>query len=186
MKYFFKVYFAQLKLFQKWLISSIVGQEVSPRLQDKLREVLLQRSRYACWLAALIIPGTIITYNYFFYPNVVVSGALISVPCVLMSFILLFSLRTKFIKKHYNFPLAYMFGVIATVAGTANVQLTGGGQGNFFFSYFVIYFSAGIFYPSPLRWITLTWALPFLTYVGSEYMIGSHMLTAEMSLRIIL
>ena len=58
-------------------------------MREEHKQFLLQRLAVACWIATGMIPFTIITYNHYFYPEALVNGIAVSIPCATAALLLI-------------------------------------------------------------------------------------------------
>jgi signal transduction histidine kinase len=96
-----------------------------------------------------------------------------------------FSPRLKFIQKHYELPLVAILAVIANIAATTNIQLTGGGEGFFFFSYFTLFIAMAVYFPGSFRWILFISFAVIIGYIGSEWWMGRNLHAAQFTSNLI-
>jgi len=155
------------------------------KLRLEHQKYLLRFSWVGCLTAAALFVFTIMTYNYLYYPHLLVEGLWACVPPAGGCLLLFKTLRTNWIKKHYQFPIFLILAIFATYAASVNMQLTGGGKGSFFFPFFLIFIGIAVYYPAELRWVVATCLIPIGGYISSELWMGRNIFSESVGSNIV-
>jgi signal transduction histidine kinase len=169
-----------------------VAPRPDPRVTAELTRTLSARATASCWVAVVIIPFTIVSYDIAYFPSKLTEGAIAAAAADALILLLLLGLRRHVFDRWPWLPFALLAGVICNVTEAVNLLLTGGAQSDFVFPYYLISFGIAILYPAPLPAVLITAALLPLGYVavllavgeplGSKNLISNLMLLLDAAL----
>src|SRR6266481_1207179 len=142
-----------------------VAPRPDPRVAAELIRTLASRTIVSGWMAAVIIPFTIIAYDAAYYPHKLPQGIVAAAVSDALILLLLFALQRYSFDRYPWLPFAILAGVLCNFAEAANLWLTGGPQSDFLFPYYLISFGIAILFPAPLPWVIGTTALLPIGYL---------------------
>src|SRR6266436_282504 len=142
-----------------------VAPRPDPRVAAELIRTLASRTIVSGWMAAVIIPFTIIAYDAAYYPHKLPEGIVAAAVSDALILLLLFALQRYSFTRYPWLPFAILAGVLCNFAEAANLWLTGGPQSDFLFPYYLISFGIAILFPAPLPWVIGTTALLPIGYL---------------------
>jgi len=126
-----------------------VAPRPDPRVAAELSRTLLSRTIVSGWLAAVIIPITIIAYDAAYYPGKLPQGILAAIIADALIGLLLFATRRNQFTRYPWLGIAIL-ALLCNFAEAANLWLTGGPESDFLFPYYLISFGIAILFPAPL------------------------------------
>jgi len=163
-----------------------VAPRPDPRVAAELIRTLASRTIVSGWMAAVIIPFTIIAYDAAYYPHKLPQGIVAAAVSDALILLLLFALQRYSFNRYPWLPFAILAGVLCNFAEAANLWLTGGPQSDFLFPYYLISFGIAILFPAPLPWVIGTTALlPFgylVVAVAAQEPLGSKHFASNLML----
>jgi signal transduction histidine kinase len=163
-----------------------VAPRPDPRVAAELIRTLASRTIVSGWMAAVIIPFTIIAYDAAYYPHKLPQGIVVAALSDALILALLFALQRYSFNRYPWLPFAILAGVLCNFAEAANLWLTGGPQSDFLFPYYLISFGIAILFPAPLPWVIGTTALLPIGYlivaVAAQEPLGSKHFASNLML----
>ncbi len=136
------------------------------RLRDAQRDVVLERAEILIWISVFVMPTTIWTFVYFLARpgfGLAVAIVLTAVAGVLVQRALIVR---GFFDKHYHLAMLLLVGGIFGPTGAAIVEVSRKSQADFFFTFFLIFFSFTALFPANASWILATAGTLIASYVG--------------------
>jgi signal transduction histidine kinase len=166
-----------------------VAPRPDPRVAAELTRTLAARTIVSGWMAAVIIPFTIVAYDGAYYPHKLPEGIAAAAISDALILLLLFALRRYSFNRYPWLPFAILAGVLCNFAEATNLWLTGGPESDFLFPYYLISFGIAILFPAPLPWVIGTTALLPIGYLvvavaaqeplGSKHFVSNLMLLVD-------
>ena len=136
-----------------------------PRVAAERSRTLLARATASCWVALVIIPFTILIYDFGFFPAKAGPGAIAAAAADAAIVLLLLGLRHRLFQWCPWLPFALLAGVVCNATEAVNLVLTGGPvQSGFLFPYHLISFGIAILFPAPILAVIATAAALPLGY----------------------
>lgn len=167
-----------MKKFVK-LIQSIHDQSLTGRLRDEHQKLLLNRTRVSCITAPFLYAIGIFSYNALYHPESFFGSLVAVLPPSMGCLLLLYTLKSEFVQKHYQWPLFIILTIFTNFSEAVNYHLTGGLEGWFFFPYFLIYIAITIYYPATLGWVVVTCFSTIPWYVGTEALMDRNLFSPK-------
>jgi hypothetical protein len=159
----------QLRAFGRFLDGN---HGLSPELRQAQAEVMLERTAVLIWISVFVMPSCILSYVYFARPDRVVLAAQIVGLAVAAVLLLLLIVRAGAFRGREQVAMLILVGGVFGPTGAAIVEIARTHAGDFFFSFFLIYFAFTSLFPADVKWILAT----SLALIGST--IGARVLAA--------
>lgn len=138
-------------------------------LLEEHRQTVLFRTRVAAWIAAVVIPFTILTYVGTLLPDSLPVAAVVTAGAEVGVLLVLVSLRTTVFRRHYHVPFFALAGIVCHGTEIAVLELTGGGaRSHFLFPYFLVMFGVATLFPARFAWTLATVVTAPLSYLAGE------------------
>jgi signal transduction histidine kinase len=149
-------------------VRRVLPPPADPRVAAERSRTLLARASVSSWAALVIIPFTILVYDFAFFPAEVGRGAIAAAVADAAIVLLLLGLRHRVFQSCPWLPVALLAGVICNATEAANLILTGGPSASgFVFPYHLISFGIAIFFPAPILAVVATAAMLPLGYCAA-------------------
>ncbi len=153
------------------LIRAFFATPNDPSLVEEHQRTVLFRATFTCWLAAVVIPFTILVYVSVFraaqaYPALLITGGAEVAIAALLG-----SLRAGLFRRRHHLVFFLLAG-ICNVTEVLVLELTGGGPSSFFFfPYFLILFGLAVLFPSRFEWAVACVIQSPVSYAVGELMV---------------
>lgn len=144
------------------------SQADTEELREAQRETILSRTVVLVWISTFGMPTTCLPYVYFLKRERF-SIALWMVSAAVFADLLLrfFVLRGAF-RRSYHLAMFLLVGGIFGPLASGILELTQGSSGDFFFAFYMIFFSFTALYPAEVTWIIGTAAFVIADFVLSR------------------
>jgi signal transduction histidine kinase len=155
-------------------------------LRAAQRDVILARTIVLIWISVFVMPSAILSYVYFLArPQF---GQATTIVCGAVALVLLHRWLVKrgVFDRHYHVAMLLLVGGVFGPTGTAIVEITRNGAGDFLFAFYLIYFAFTALFPAEIAWIFITSGAITFSYVGGRWMRpGGLVLDADLIQKII-
>jgi signal transduction histidine kinase len=142
-----------------WLaaIRRLRAHSDDPRIVEEQNRTLLYRAQAACWVAAAVMPFTILSFDAFFASELLLGGLVIAGVAVTAAMLVAWAVRLHWFDRWPAVPFAILVGVVCNATECAHIAITGGPlESNFFFPYYLLFFGIATFFPAPIGYVVLT------------------------------
>ncbi len=153
------------KIVSEWIaaVRRFGADRDDPRIREEQSRTLLYRGQAACWVAAAVMPFTILLFDAFFAFERLADSVLIAALATTGAIAMAWAVRAHLFDRRPAMPFVILVGVICNATEAAQLAITGGPiQSNFFFPYFLLFFGIATFFPARIVHVVLTCLLlPF-------------------------
>ncbi len=128
-------------------------------LRAAQRETFLARTLVLVWIAWGGMPTTCLAYVWFLARDRMREATWMSgIACAAVSLIYL-GVKKGLFNKYYQLSMLLMVGCVFGPLASGIIEITRGSSGDFFFAFFMIYFSFTALYPAEIEWVLATSAV---------------------------
>jgi signal transduction histidine kinase len=125
-------------------------------LRAAQRETMLGRTLVLVWIAIFGMPTTCLVYVAALAPHRLVPAIWMSAIAVALVLLLNVLVKRHLLDRHYHLGMVLMVGLVFGPLASGIIELTRDSTGDFFFAFFMIYFSFTALYPAELEWVLVT------------------------------
>lgn len=125
-------------------------------LLEAQKTVVLSRTLVLIGISVFVMPSTIWAYVFFARPEALPLAIVIVLAAIGAVLVIRWLVRRGAFDKHWHLSMVLLVGGVFGPTGTAIVELTHGSGGDFFFSYFLIFFAFTSLYPATVGWVLVT------------------------------
>lgn len=144
----------------------------SAELRDAQRDIILSRTLVLIWISVVVMPTAILPYVSLVHPTQFKTAAVIVGSAMVAVFVLRTMVLRGLFDRHCHGSMLLLVGGVFGPTGTAVIEVTRGGDGNFFFAFFLIYFAFTALYPATVRWVLATSVLLMLEWTAGHFLGG--------------
>jgi serine phosphatase RsbU (regulator of sigma subunit) len=156
---------AQLRNFGRFLRGNI---GLGPELRQAQAEVMLARTQVLIWISVFVMPTCILGYVYFARPERLTLATEIVGAAVAAVLILLGIVRAGAFRGREQLAMLVLVGGVFGPTGAAIIEISRTQAGDFFFSFFLIYFAFTSLFPADVKWILFTSLLLIASHIGAH------------------
>ncbi|MGZ3450506.1 MAG: ATP-binding protein [Polyangiales bacterium] len=120
------------------------------------RETILGRTIVLVWIAIFGMPTTCLVYVAALAPKKLVPAAWMSAIAVAAVILIHVLVKRRVLDRYYHLAMLLIVGGVFGPLASGIIELTRGSTGDFFFAFFMIYFSFTALYPAELEWVLAT------------------------------
>ncbi|RYE94113.1 MAG: hypothetical protein EOO75_02830, partial [Myxococcales bacterium] len=132
--------------------TQVVGPHAE-ELRAAQRETVLARTEVMIWISIVGMPTTCLPYVYFLARDRMETAVTMVVAAVSADVLLRFFVRRGAFDRHYQLSMMVLVGGIFGPLASGILELTVSRSGDFFFAFFMIFFSFTALYPAETKWI---------------------------------
>ncbi len=144
---------AQLREFGAFLAGN---RGLSPELRQAQAEVMLARTAVLIWISVFVMPTCILSYVYFARPDRMLLATQIVGAAIAAVLVLLVIVRAGAFRGKEQLAMVVLVGGVFGPTGAAIVEISRTNAGDFFFSFFLIYFAFTSLFPADVKWVLAT------------------------------
>jgi signal transduction histidine kinase len=137
-------------------------------LRAAQRETFLARTLVLVWIAWAGMPTTCLAYVWFLARDRMREATwMAGIACAAVALIYLLVKKGAF-NKYYQLSMLLMVGCVFGPLASGIIEITRGSSGDFFFAFFMIYFSFTALYPAEIEWVLGTSAVVISSLILSR------------------
>jgi phosphoserine phosphatase RsbU/P len=155
---------------------------LDPTLRRGQAEVMIGRVQVLIWISVFVMPSAILSYVYFNRADRFTLAATIVGAAVVAVLLLSAVVKSGVFRGREQLPMLVLVGGVFGPVGALITVVSPGSGGNFFFSFFLIYFAFTALFPADVKWVLATSAALIASYLGANWIhAGAVVMSGELT-----
>jgi sigma-B regulation protein RsbU (phosphoserine phosphatase) len=143
---------------------------LDPELRRAQAEVMIARAQVLIWISVFVMPSCILSYVFFNRPERFMLAATIVGAAIIAVLLLAVLIRGGIFRGKEQLAMLVLVGGVFGPVGAIITVVSPGHSGNFFFSFFLIYFAFTALFPADVKWVLATSAALIVSYLGANWL----------------
>ncbi len=141
---------------------------LDPELRRAQADVMIARAQVLIWISVFVMPSCILSYVFFNRADRLMLAATIVGAAIVAVLLLAVVIRGGLFRGREQLAMLILVGGVFGPTGALITVVSPGNSGNFFFSFFLIYFAFTALFPADVKWVLATSMALIASYLGAN------------------